>query len=66
MSGYMYYMGFCGTVKYSEDDECLYGQVLMPEHPGDTVTYEGQSVVEIIKSFHEAVDDYIELKKELK
>lgn len=52
------YKGYVGSVEMSEEDNCLYGQVL--DLPSDTaITYEGNTVAELRQDFHEAVDDYL-------
>lgn len=55
------YKEFIGSVQYSDTDECFYGRI---EGINDLVTFEGQSVKELKKSFREAVEDYISLCKE--
>lgn len=52
----MKYKGFEGTIRYSNDDECLIGEVI---DMSGTVGYDGTSVDEITAAFHEAVDDYL-------
>lgn len=52
------YKGFLGSVYYSPEDECFHGTI---EGIGDLVSFEGSSVVELKKSFQEAVEDYLEL-----
>lgn len=56
------YKEFIGSVNYTDEDECFYGRV---EGINDLVTFEGSSVKELKKSFKAAVEDYIELCKEL-
>lgn len=55
------YKNFMGTFDYIEEENILHGKI---EGISDLVTFEGSSIVEIQKSFTEAVDDYIELCKE--
>ena len=55
------YKGYVGTVEYSQEDECLHGRIVGIH---DIISYEGESVTEIIRAFEEAVDDYIILCKE--
>ncbi len=55
--GTMKYKGYTGSVDYSEEDNCLYGQVLGMSR--DNITYEGQDVNELRRDFEGAVDDYI-------
>jgi predicted HicB family RNase H-like nuclease len=54
--------GYHGSVEFSIEDDCLHGRVL---GIGDIITYEGNSVKEIKIAFKEAVDDYLQLCKEL-
>ncbi len=52
---------FIGSVHFSTEDEVFFGKI---EGINDLVTFEGDSVNEIKKSFHEAVDDYISICRE--
>ena len=54
--------GFIGSVHYSDEDQVFYGKI---EGVNDLVTFEGISVKELKESFKEAIEDYIELCKEL-
>ncbi len=60
MKDILNYKGFLGSVHFSAGDECFFGKI---EGIDDLVTFEGQDVKAIKKSFHEAVEDYIELCK---
>ena len=62
MSDSMTYKGYIGTVHYSEEDEVFYGKI---EAINDLIMFEGTSVKELKKAFHEAVDDYLETCKEM-
>lgn len=55
--------GFIGSVHFSAEDRVFHGKI---EGISDLVTFEGNSVDELIKAFHEAVVDYVELCKEAK
>ena len=46
------YKGFIGAVHFSAEDKIFHGKI------------EGKSVDELLKAFHEEVDDYINLCKE--
>ena len=48
-------------MQFSAEDKVFHGKI---EGISDLVTFEGQTVAELIKAFHEAVNDYIELCKE--
>src|ERR1700761_3569298 len=62
MSDLLTYKGFFGSARYSAADEVFYGKL---EGIDDLVNYEGSSVKELMKAFHEAVDDYLETCKEI-
>ena len=54
----MTYKGYVGSIEISEEDNCLYGEVLAL--PDDThIGYEGETVAELREDFHGAVDDYL-------
>ena len=55
------YKDFIGSVHFSADDKVFHGKI---EGITDLVTFEGKSVDELEKTFHEAVNDYITLCKE--
>lgn len=50
------YKGYIGSVNYSDRDQVFIGRI---EGINGLVNYEGESVKELTKAFHEAVDDYI-------
>jgi len=54
----MKYKNFLGSVHYSAEDDRFVGRL---EEIDDLVTFEGSSVTELKRAFHEAVEDYIEL-----
>ncbi|MBI5409344.1 MAG: type II toxin-antitoxin system HicB family antitoxin [Nitrospirae bacterium] len=62
MSDTMTYKGYIGSVHYSEEDEVFHGKL---EAINDLIMFEGTSVKELKKAFHEAVDDYLETCKEM-
>lgn len=62
MSDVMTYKGYIGTVRYSAEDEVFHGKI---EAINDLIMFEGTSVNELKKAFHEAVDDYLETCKEM-
>jgi predicted HicB family RNase H-like nuclease len=62
MGDTMTYKGYIGTVRYSEEDEVFHGKI---EAINDLIMFEGSSVKELKKAFHEAVDDYLETCKEM-
>ena len=56
------YKGYVGSIEYDEEDELYYGKLLFIE---DFINYHASNVLELEKHYHEAVDDYIEFKKEI-
>ncbi|TWI91908.1 type II toxin-antitoxin system HicB family antitoxin [Chitinophaga japonensis] len=56
------YKGFIGSVHFSADDDVFFGKI---EEIDDLVTFEGSSVKSLHKSFREAVEDYLELCKQV-
>lgn len=58
MKDIMIYKDMIGSVHYSTEDEVFYGKI---EGIEDSVGFEGASVEELKNSFHEAVEDYLEL-----
>lgn len=57
------YKGFKTEIKYSRADNCYYGKL---EGIRDLVNFEGESREEALKNFQVAVDDYLEMAKEVK
>jgi predicted HicB family RNase H-like nuclease len=51
------YKGYCGSIKISLDDDCLYGEILFIN---DLVTYEATHPAELEQQFKNAVDYYLE------
>lgn len=50
------YKGYVGNVEFSEEDDIFYGKVLGIR---SLISYEGESVTELLADFHDAVDDYL-------
>jgi predicted HicB family RNase H-like nuclease len=50
------YKTFHGSTEYSTDDRCHHGKILFIQ---DLVTYESETLPELEKAFHAAVDDYL-------
>ena len=57
----MTYIGYSARVEFDDDDMIFFGQVIGIR---DVVTFEGESVKEIEKAFHDSVDDYLNMCKE--
>jgi predicted HicB family RNase H-like nuclease len=56
------YKGYRGMVEYDPDDRVLHGRVLGIR---DVVTFEGRSIDELERAFHDSVDDYLAFCAEL-
>ena len=56
------YKGYVGSIEYSLDDDVYYGKLL---NIADLVNYEGDTFELLYENYLDAVDDYIEFKKEL-
>lgn len=61
MKDVLTYKDFIGSVHFSAEDKVFHGKI---EGITDLATFEGKSVEELVKAFHDAVDDYISLCKE--
>jgi predicted HicB family RNase H-like nuclease len=57
MNDILQYKGYYASVHFSSQDEVFYGRIL---GINDLVNFEGASVKELKKAFHEAVEDYLE------
>jgi len=57
------YKGYYGSIEYSKEDKCLYGNVLGMTK--DSITYEGNTVEELENDFRDAVESYLEGCKEI-
>lgn len=62
MSNILEYKGYHTKVEYDVESSVLHGKV---EFISDLITFESESVTEIEKEFHDAVDDYLELCEEI-
>ena len=58
MKDVLRYKDFIGTVHYSSDDDVFFGKL---GGIYDLITFEGDSVDQLKKSFQEAVEDYLEI-----
>lgn len=56
----LYYRGYAGNVRYSQDDNCYYGIV---RNIKGLVSYEGTTLEKLEIDFQEAIDDYIAFTK---
>jgi predicted HicB family RNase H-like nuclease len=62
MNDILQYKTYYATVHFSAEDEVFFGEII---GINDLVSFEGTTVKELKKAFHEAVDDYIATCKEL-
>ena len=62
MANYFEYKGYHTRIEFDYDDQVLFGKI---EGIKDLVSFEADNATEIEKSFHEAVDDYLEFCTEL-
>ena len=60
MKDILKYKDFIGSVHFNADDEIFFGKI---EGINDLISFEGESVKELLSSFREAVDDYINICK---
>jgi predicted HicB family RNase H-like nuclease len=52
----MKYKGYTGTIEPDEDSGVLFGRVIGLR---DVITFEGDTIPELIQAFHDSVDDYL-------
>ena len=57
-SSFMEYKGYQGSVYYNDEDRVFFGKIMFIP---PLISYEGTDVDTLIRSFHEAVDDYLDL-----
>lgn len=57
-SDMMKYKGYRATVSYSEEDRVLVGEVF---GINDALSFHGKSIKELEKSFHNCIDEYLEM-----
>ena len=55
------YKGYSGSIEFDDEDMVFHGRVLGLR---DIVTFEAQSAEELVKAFHDSVDDYLAFCKE--
>lgn len=56
------YRGYIGSIEYDQEDKLYYGKLL---NTRDFVNYHADNIMSLERHYHEAVDDYIEFKKEV-
>lgn len=57
MKNVLTHKGYTGSVEFSLEDECLHGKILFVN---DVVTYEAETLPQLLAEFVAAVDDYLE------
>ncbi len=57
----MEYKGYIGTVIYDDEAKIFHGEVI---NTRDVITFQGKSVDQLEKSFHESINDYLNWCKE--
>lgn len=58
----MEYKGYAALIEYSAEDECLVGHVVGIR---DRIGFDGESVAEITRNFHDVLDCYLAHCKEV-
>ncbi len=58
MNNFMEYKEYVGSVEFSEADGLFYGKV---QGIRSLISYEGSDAKSLVKDFHDAIDDYLEL-----
>jgi len=61
MNDIVEYKGYYTSLHFSSEDEVFYGKLLDID---DLVNFEGASVEEFKRAFHEAVEDYLGTSKD--
>lgn len=59
----MEYKGYYAKIEYDEDDNLFVGQVL---GINDSLNFHGTSVSELQESFHNSIDNYLSLCKQIR
>ena len=53
----MEYLGYIGRVEFDDEAAIFHGEVI---NTRDVITFQGDSVAELTRAFHESVDDYLD------
>ena len=61
MSDMMNYKGYAAKVEFDDEAMIFHGEVIGIR---DVVTFQGKSVKDIERAFHDSVDDYLDLCRE--
>ena len=62
MKSTMSYKGYQGSVEFSDEDNVFFGRLI---GINDRILFEGDNVEDLRKDFHDAVEDYLEVCKEI-
>ncbi len=62
MKDVLRYKNFIASVHFSSDDEVFHGKI---EGIEDSVTFEGETVTALKNAFEDAVEDYLEICKQI-
>ena len=62
MKDVLKYKEFIGSVHFNAEDDLFYGKI---QGIGDSVTFEGNTVVDLKKAFEEAVEDYVAICRQI-
>ena len=57
MKNLMKYKDYFGSIEFDEESLIFFGKV---QYIRSLISYEGETAKEILTSFHEAIDDYLE------
>ena len=61
MNNTMKYKGYTGSVEFSESDGLFFGKV---QGIRSLISYEGENAKDLVKDFHDSVDDYLAMCEE--
>lgn len=62
MGQLMEYHGYHAKIEYSEEDQSFFGRII---GINDVLIFDGETVKELRQAFHETIDDYLEMCKEI-
>lgn len=61
MKNIMKYKGYWAEIRYSDEDECFWGEVIGLKNT--SITFEGTTIRELKKDFKDAIDFYLKDNK---
>lgn len=59
---FMEYKGYVGSIEWDSEDKIYYGKLL---NINDLVNYHADDIIALNEHYHEAVDDYLEFKRQI-